>query len=302
MPEILDYCTLCGSKKLVVADTECNICKCITCGYVFDNPRPSAIEIEAYYSSPSKYDGWLEMESERVALWKRRLKKINRHKKTGTILDIGTGIGQFLWVAKDCFTKCYGTEVSDSAVDIAREKYKLDVIKGNIEEIDFKGIVFDNITLFHVLEHVPNPLTVINKCYELLDDDGVLFIAVPNELFTLKNIVKKILGGIGIRKDKHIGKLGIPRIVLDGTLGEIHLSHFTPTVLSSCLDRNGFIILEEGLDPYYVSRGFKLLNNNIYYAFHYLVMKLFRVNLYETMWVVAKKPLNTSKIQPVFTS
>jgi len=302
MPEMLDYCTLCGSKKLVAADSECNICKCITCGYVFDNPRPSASEIETYYSSPSKYDGWLEMESERVALWKRRLKKIKRHKKEGTILDIGTGIGQFLWVAKDYFTKCYGTEVSESAVDIAREKYKLDVIRGSIEEINYKGIVFDNITLFHVLEHVPNPLTVINKCHDLLEDDGVLFIAVPNELFTLKNIVKKFLDSVGIRKNKYIGKLGIARIVLDGTLSEIHLSHFTPTVLASFLVRNGFIILEEGLDPYYVSKGLKLLTNNLYYAFLSLVMKLFRVNLYETMWIVAKKPLNTRQAPPVLTA
>jgi SAM-dependent methyltransferase len=292
MLEILHYCHLCGSEKLVIIDSESNIYKCIICGYVFDNPRPSANEIEAYYSRPSKYDSWLEMESERAALWNRRLKKITRHSKKGTILDIGTGIGQFLWLAKDCFTKCYGTEVSESAVDIAREKYNLDVVRASIEEIDYKGIVFDNITLFHVLEHVPNPLKVIAKCYDLLDDGGVLFIAVPNELFSLKNNVKKFLGSFGIRKGRYIGTLGIPRIALDGTLSEIHLSHFTPTVLSSLLKRNGFVILEEGLDPYYVSCGWALLKNNLYYVSLSLVMKLFRRNLYDTIWIVAKKPFN----------
>lgn len=294
MPEMLSSCTLCNSDKLVVVDEECNIHRCTACGYVFDNPRPTSAEITAYYSNPSKYDGWFEMESERASLWKRRLKKIIRHKKEGTILDIGTGIGQFLWVAKDSFTKCYGTEVSESAVDIARGKYMLDVIRGSIEEIDYKGVVFDNITLFHVLEHVPTPLAVISKCHELLDDGGVLFIAVPNELLSLKNIVKKILSNVGIRRDKFIGKLGIPRIVLDGTLSEIHLSHFTPTVLASLLKRNGFVILEEGLDPYYVSKGWDLYKNNLYYVFLSLVMKLSGQNFYETMWIVARKISKTS--------
>lgn len=292
MPETLCFCSLCGGDNFAVIDSENNICKCAACGYVFDNPRPSAAEIADYYSSPSKYDSWFEMESERAALWNRRLKKIEKHKKEGTLLDIGTGIGQFLWVAQDCFTKCYGTEVSESAVDIAKGKYNLDVIRGSIEEVDSKGVSFDNITLFHVLEHVSNPQAVILKCYELLGDNGVLFIAVPNELYSLKNIVKKFLNSVGIRKNKYIGKLGIPRIALDGTLGEIHLSHFTPKVLSSLLKRNGFIVLEDGLDPYYVAKGRALFEYSMYYYFLSLVMKFSGLNLYDTIWMVAKKPLN----------
>lgn len=289
MSELLTKCSLCGNDNFELLDSECNICKCESCGYVFDNPRPSSKEITDYYSSPSKYDCWFEMEDERMALWKRRYRKINKYKKDGTILDVGTGIGQFLWVVKENFTKCYGTEVSESAVAIAKDKYQLDVKKGGIDEIDFKGTTFDNITLFHVLEHVPDPSSVIGRCYDLLAADGVLYIAVPNELYSLKNIVKRALSRFGIRKDRFIGKLGIPRIVLDGTLGEIHLSHFTPPVLSSLLERHEFNVLEEGLDPYYVSKGWNLFKNDLYYVLLSLVMKFCGINLYDTIWIVARK-------------
>jgi SAM-dependent methyltransferase len=296
MPEVLSSCNLCFSQNIKVVDEECNICRCNTCGYVFDNPRPTPAEIAAYYSNPVKYDAWLEMESERSALWRRRLKKIKRHKKNGTLLDIGTGTGQFLWVARDCFTKCYGTEISASAVDIARERYNLDVTEANLEEIDYKGNVFDNITLFHVLEHVPDPLFAVNKCYQLLATGGVLFVAVPNELFTLKKIVKKILVNTGLRKKTGNGKLGIPLIKLDETSDEIHLSHFTPKVLKDLLHRNGFDILEEGLDPYYVSKGMSLFKENVYYFFLSQVMKLCGVNLYETIWIVARKSSGNGRV------
>jgi 2-polyprenyl-3-methyl-5-hydroxy-6-metoxy-1,4-benzoquinol methylase len=293
MPEKMSSCNICGSRQLEDADPECHITKCVTCGFVFDNPRPTLEEITTFYSAPSKYDNWLAMESERESLWERRLRKVSRHKKDGNVLDIGTGTGQFLFVAKQHFTNVYGTEVSGSAVAVAKARYGLDVIKGNIEEIEFAGLRFDNITLFHVLEHVLSLKAVIEKCRNLLVPGGILYIAIPNELQSFRNIIKKFMTSTGIHKFRFSGKLGLPRIVLDGTLDELHLSHFTPAVLSAFVEQNGFRIVEEGLDPYFVQRGWKLFKCTLYYVIHSVINKVSGKNLYDTMWLVAQKPLDS---------
>ncbi len=170
--ETLRCCSLCGGAELVVLDAASNICGCALCGYVFDNPRPTTEAINAFYSEPAKYDSWLRDEKARDALWKRRLRKLARTRKPGTLLDVGTGIGQFLHHARVAYSRVYGTEVSDSAIAVAAEKYGLSVIKGQIEHLHLGGAPFDNITLFHVLEHVPNPRSVIERCRVLLTEGG----------------------------------------------------------------------------------------------------------------------------------
>ena len=94
--ETLDSCNLCNSKQIQSIDPDNNICKCQYCGYIFNNPRPTSDEISSFYSKPNQYDLWLSDEQARDSLWKRRLKKMRKSRKTGTLLDIGTGIGQFL--------------------------------------------------------------------------------------------------------------------------------------------------------------------------------------------------------------
>ena len=94
--ERLSSCPLCRSVDMVEIDKCSNLFRCNACGYVFDNPRPNLTALKEYYSQPAKYEGWVQTSRERDLLWKRRLKKILGWKRNGAILDIGTGIGQFL--------------------------------------------------------------------------------------------------------------------------------------------------------------------------------------------------------------
>lgn len=287
--EKLDDCRLCCSSKISVIDAACNIYRCNDCGYLFDNPRPTAAEIIEYYSKPMKYDAWLEKEAERNRLWHRRLLKVLKYKKPGTLLDVGAGTGQFLNIAKIYFTGVYGTEVSESAVDVAYDKYGLKLVRAQIEDADFAELKFDNICLFHVLEHVPDPGSVLRKCRDLLVPEGILYIAVPNEIFSLRNMVRRLLNRAGFSRIRYSGELGIPLITLDGSLAEIHLSHFSPGVLENVLAREGFIVLEAGLDPYYAESGLRLAINSVYFAICRAILRGTGRNLYETMWIVARK-------------
>lgn len=287
--ETLDSCNLCNSYQIEMFDATCNICKCQSCGYIFDNPRPIVDELISFYSKPTKYDSWCSEEQARDSLWKRRLKKMEKTKKNGTLLDIGTGIGQFLHHARKYYIEVFGTEVSESAINIARDKYNLNIIKGEIENIQLGETTFDNITLFHALEHVPNPRTVIEKCGSLLSSKGILIIAVPNDILSLKAKIKIFLKHIRVKKFGNIGKLGLPKINLDGSLNEIHLSHFTPEVLKQLLERSGFFVVENSLDPYYAKNGVKLILHHLYYIFNLILMFVLKRNYYDTIWMVARK-------------
>lgn len=287
--ERLSQCILCDSSRVELLDPECNIVRCANCGYIFDNPRPSLEELIGFYSRPAKYDSWLEELSGRDRMWNRRLRKLQPTRKPGSLLDVGTGIGQFLHLARPLYSSVHGTEVSTAAIGIAHEKYGLDVFRGTIHDLVAQQGYFDNITLFHVLEHVPDPREVLSACHSLLTEGGVLVIAVPNEVASLRGFVKRALTRMGLRKHQP-GKLGLPLISLDGSIGEVHLSHFTPRVLRYLLESTGFSVMNTTLDPYYVRRtSGSWLKADLYYFFCSAVLTLLRVNIFDAMLLIARK-------------
>lgn len=108
---------------------------------------------------------------------KQKLKLINSFKvDEKTILDIGAGTGDFLNTCKNKGWKTTGIEPSEKARNIATQK--------NINLLDDISKVsnqqFDVISLWHVLEHVPNLFEYIGELKKLLKPNGVLIIAVPN--------------------------------------------------------------------------------------------------------------------------
>ena len=280
-------CNVCQSDHIQKIDSQYNFCRCDSCGYVFDNPRPSIAEVTAFYSQTSHYDSWLKEESRRDVLWSRRLNKFLPHRAKGNLLDIGAGIGQFLHHAQPFFTQIAGTEVSASAARIAKKKYGIDLSIGQAEELSFSQGSFDNITLFHVLEHVTDPTRLTHLCRELLRPQGVLVIAVPNDVLAWTTSIKKFGKKLRLPPfQKFSPVLGIARA---GDSREIHLSHFTPAVLRQLIKNSGLSIVEESLDPYYVSGGVRLMLDSAYYAVHRALYAAFKVNYYDTIWMIARK-------------
>lgn len=108
---------------------------------------------------------------------KNKLNLINSEQsKKGKILDIGAGTGDFLLTAKNDGWNVIGVEPSERAKNIAKQKGISFV--DEISELENNS--FDVITMWHVLEHVPNLELQIQELKRLLKPTGTLIVAVPN--------------------------------------------------------------------------------------------------------------------------
>ena len=108
----------------------------------------------------------------------QKLKLIQKSTQGKSILDYGCGAGDFLLHMKNNGFEVLGMEPNPKANAISKSKIGNDnVVNCELKEINRK---FDIITMWHVLEHIPNLNETIEELKKHLNDDGVLIIAVPN--------------------------------------------------------------------------------------------------------------------------
>jgi 2-polyprenyl-3-methyl-5-hydroxy-6-metoxy-1,4-benzoquinol methylase len=148
-------------------------------------PRPNIDKLPEYYKSE---DYISHTDSHQTIFDKtyQQVKKIMLQKKLTwiekrtsgkiTLLDIGAGTGDFLLEAKNRNWNVSGLEPNEQARKLAREKGIL--LFENSDQLPSNS--FDVITLWHVLEHVPDLDWQIKELDRLLKKDGLLVIAVPN--------------------------------------------------------------------------------------------------------------------------
>jgi len=244
---------------------------CRECGLVFDNPRPSPESIADFYNRASQYDDWMLELEDRTRLWSRRIRKMRRHRLPGSLLDIGAGIGQFLSLAREEYSPVQGIELSATAIQHAKRLYGLDVLQGTIESVHI-GKQFDNVTAFHVLEHVHWPSQFLRCCNEALEPGGRLFLAVPNDVEMLS---------------ARMGRFFLSPIQLPAA--EIHMLHFTVKSIAKLLHLSGFELVDLSLDPFWVGPSSTELHRSLRYHVTQAVCRITGINLYPTIWAVAQK-------------
>lgn len=147
--------------------------------------QPIPTDISKYYDSNNYISHTDESKSLLEKVYQRvkkitlsqKVKLINNYsQERKTILDIGCGTGEFLSTAKTDNWNTIGVELSTQAREIAIKK-NLTIYK-SLESITNQK--FNIITLWHVLEHLPNLDKQINLIENLLEENGTLIIAVPN--------------------------------------------------------------------------------------------------------------------------
>lgn len=234
-------CPLCQGASLqrvyeVKTWTDYGIEKCRTCGFAFASPRPSAQELERFYTSTyfernqptvlgyANYRSVAEVNARRM--WAEMKDLLSSHNITPRrLLDVGCATGGFLAEAQADRWECVGVEFSDFAIDVARKEFGLNVLKGDVFHSDLAPGSFGLSTMWHVLEHVIDPVSTLARTRELLVAGGLLFIELPN----WGSIGRKVRGA-------KWSQLKPPE----------HINFFTPKSLATAVSKVGFQVLDAG--------------------------------------------------------
>ncbi len=161
--------------------------QCEQCGIVFTEPFPDAKNLGRYYETENYLSHQVNNTSLTAKIYnavkKRNLKNklsiADANTNKGKLLDIGCGIGDFLLIAKNSGWEVTGVEPSLHANDISEKRLESRIYK-SIDELKDEKLFFDLITMWHVLEHVPDLNAQTDFLYQVLKPGGKLVVAVPN--------------------------------------------------------------------------------------------------------------------------
>lgn len=207
-------CPLCGKSEaypLFVKD-ERSFVSCPVCSLIYPDPLPTPQESERFYQS-DYYASLIErmplIQKARIPLFQKALREFAAFRNTGKLLDIGSGMGDFLRMAQQEGWEGWGIEPSTEACETSKQWLGNRVFNQSIEGIDFSAQHFDVITMWNVIDCFANPLPVMRKIHHWLAPGGVLYIRTPNTFFHLGmyrvySKAKSLFEKIGWKKDPSI--------------------------------------------------------------------------------------------------
>ncbi|MBK9163108.1 MAG: class I SAM-dependent methyltransferase [Acidobacteria bacterium] len=186
-------CNLCGSEdseELSTVDRDKNYLRtviCRQCGLVWTDPRPNEAEIKQYYSKDYRisYKGTYTPKPKHVhragANAVSRFRFIKPHiDRDRTILDVGAGGGEFVFLLRAMGFNAIGIEPNEGYAAYARTKLNAPVECGFIQQQELAPASLDVITLHHVFEHLDDPFATLGRLREALTENGIVVIEVPN--------------------------------------------------------------------------------------------------------------------------
>ena len=189
-------CILTDSREAVVVSEKDRYGKplrnviCRESGLVFVDPRPSHREVEKFYTESyrKQYKGTEVPDARhvyragKVAL--RRMALLGKYLEPGSrVLDVGSGGGEMLYLLRNRGYEAYGIEPNVGYAEHAIAEYGAQIQVGFSGDAAFAPGYFDAICLFHILEHLENPLEEIRSLMALLKPGGMFFVRVPNVEF-----------------------------------------------------------------------------------------------------------------------
>lgn len=182
------FCKTHKSKKLFQSGNY-KIVQCVACRQV-RTEAPAKIKRKNFYG---KEDIAVYIEKEEMfrRLFRNVIEFIQRFTSSGTLVDIGAGVGLLVDEANNAGFDAVGFEPSSVAVAAAKKSFGVNLINGIFSNKKFqrwipgqarndKNTDFDIVVINHVLEHIEDPKQFLAYVAERIKDDGFLCIGVPN--------------------------------------------------------------------------------------------------------------------------
>ncbi|MEP0918824.1 class I SAM-dependent methyltransferase [Leptolyngbya sp. DQ-M1] len=143
-----------------------------------------------------------------------------------TLLDVGTNVGRMLFFAKQARWAVEAIELNADVARFAAEQTGVTVHAMNAYQLAQTNRRYDAITLTDVLEHIPDPVTILSELKELLSPGGWIAVKVPCGINQLRK--EQLRHAIGQAPDAAIAT------------NLVHVNHFNPKSLKMALTRAGF--------------------------------------------------------------
>lgn len=183
--EEISSCPVCLSPKInkLFRENELELSKCEVCDNSFASRRVKDFEllknIQRYFPS-----AFLKNEQDKIqgrvdeAIFELSL--IQKYfPSASSVIDVGTAVGTFLYVAEKHGLSTYGTELSYPCIDYASRVYNLKNLHfGPVRTLPYRKV--DAIVLWNVLEHLYYPFQEMLYLYSMLNRKGVFLIKIPN--------------------------------------------------------------------------------------------------------------------------
>ena len=254
------------------------VVKCKHCGLIYINPRIKADLIIQGYSEGAD-EAFVSQAAGREKTFARCLDFLEKHTnaKCGKILDIGAANGSFLSVAKKRGWDVAGVEPNVWLCQWAKKHYQLDIKPTTIFEQKYPDNSFNVVTLWDVLEHVPDPTLVLKECNRILKKEGILIINYPD----IGTWISKLL------QRKWVFLLSV------------HLYYFTSTTIRNILNKTGFSVARQKPHFQSLELGYLMFRmkaySNILHTIGYSTTRVLRLDKFQIPYwlgqtlVVAKK-------------
>lgn len=232
-------CSLCGKASLEAIERRVDpytVYRCRFCDFAFVNPQPGLETLKKTYDQSGYYEEWVTAQAKpRKKLWQHRAERVLGGLAAGRLLDVGCGEGSFLHAAKTLGWQVTGTEISAEGVRLARQQWQIEAFCGSLEEARFPDNSFDVVTLWHVIEHVPDPKATLKEAARVARSGGRIVIACPNRRARLFNAAYRI----GRGRAMHL---------FDPSDRELHLSYFTVGSLGFLARQCGLQVVRVDVD------------------------------------------------------
>lgn len=232
-------CTICGQEGLkpYFSLDDYAYYRCPACDLIQMRPLPESLGPGDDYLG---YD--LERHREFVRLflvprYRKAIELIQRYGPGKQLLDIGCGTGEFLDEAAKAGFSVFGIEPSKTAFLVARKEHS--VVRGELKDIGLEPSSFDVVTLWSVLEHVLDPLSLLHKVRLVLKGGGLLALSLPSSRGLLPLVARCLYRVSG-------GKIRRPLVIVYQL--DWHYKHFyfyNRKNLAILLKKCGFEILRQ---------------------------------------------------------